>query len=252
MKHQLFNFHTSPYQLFFEEEPDYELIKEKIAVLDDLMKMTHQNLCIIDFYKNNYFYISPNHFLAYYYNVEEAREEGEKFIEKIIYEPDKNEQYLLKNAMFSFFKTEEKAVVQKAIVFSSHRLIYKNQIITISNQYKPYLFDSHNNLWMVFCNSTFSTKNASIESYIEIEGTEIKYKFDVQKEKFILSKKKKLSEKESEVLNLTLQGYTSKEIAEKKFISLSTVKFHKQNILKKLHVQNISEAILYAHTHNLL
>jgi DNA-binding NarL/FixJ family response regulator len=121
----------------------------------------------------------------------------------------------------------------------------------VSNHYKPFEFDDKGKMWLAICSTTLSTKNHRIESYIEIMGKEERYVFSPTKKEFIKSKSLKLSTKEHQILILSSQGYTSKEIAEKMAISLNTIKFHKQNILVKLNVQNISEACLYAFAHNL-
>lgn len=52
-----------------------------------------------------------------------------------------------------------------------------------------------------------------------------------------------LTEREAEVLELLAQGLLYKEIADKKFISIDTVKKHVGNIYRKLHVSNKVEAI---------
>ncbi len=52
-----------------------------------------------------------------------------------------------------------------------------------------------------------------------------------------------LSPREIEVLNLINSGLSNKEIAEKLFVSLSTVKTHINNIYKILEVKNRREAI---------
>lgn len=52
-----------------------------------------------------------------------------------------------------------------------------------------------------------------------------------------------LTEREKEILELLSQGLLYKEIADKKFISIDTVKKHVGNIYRKLHVSNKVEAI---------
>ncbi|MCW3162059.1 response regulator [Chryseobacterium oryctis] len=52
-----------------------------------------------------------------------------------------------------------------------------------------------------------------------------------------------LTEREKEVLELLSQGFLYKEIADKKFISIDTVKKHIGNIYRKLQVSNKVEAI---------
>ena len=52
-----------------------------------------------------------------------------------------------------------------------------------------------------------------------------------------------LSQKEFEVLLDITEGFTNAQIAKKQFVSLSTVKFHTQNIYSKLDVKNRTSAI---------
>ncbi len=55
-----------------------------------------------------------------------------------------------------------------------------------------------------------------------------------------------LTEREREVLQLVVNGYSNQQIAEKLVISLATVKAHISSILSKLQVSSRSEAIAYA------
>lgn len=54
------------------------------------------------------------------------------------------------------------------------------------------------------------------------------------------------TEREKEILILAMKGYTSKEIADKLFISLNTVRNHKQNMMEKTNTPNIASLIDYA------
>ncbi len=61
-----------------------------------------------------------------------------------------------------------------------------------------------------------------------------------------------LTKREKEVLKMVNEGMMSKEISDKLFISIHTVNRHRQNILEKMHVDNLSEAISYAQKLGLL
>ena len=58
-----------------------------------------------------------------------------------------------------------------------------------------------------------------------------------------ITKKEILSKRENEVLELLANGLLYKEIAERLFISLGTVRQHIHNIYEKLHVSNRTEAV---------
>jgi DNA-binding NarL/FixJ family response regulator len=53
-----------------------------------------------------------------------------------------------------------------------------------------------------------------------------------------------LSEREGEILSYLSKGYHDKEIADKLFLSVKTVRTHLRNIYKKLHVRSRTEAVL--------
>jgi DNA-binding NarL/FixJ family response regulator len=60
---------------------------------------------------------------------------------------------------------------------------------------------------------------------------------------------KVLSDREIEVMNLFVQGFINKEIAEQLNIALSTVVTHRRNIMEKLGVKSVSALTIYAVTH---
>lgn len=60
------------------------------------------------------------------------------------------------------------------------------------------------------------------------------------------SKTQELSPKESEIINFIAQGFTTKQIAHRLFISTRTVETHRVNIMKKLNARNTAETIKIA------
>ena len=55
-----------------------------------------------------------------------------------------------------------------------------------------------------------------------------------------------ITKREKEIMELISHGFSNKEIAEKIFVSISTVDAHRYNILKKLEVKNTAEMITKA------
>ena len=55
-----------------------------------------------------------------------------------------------------------------------------------------------------------------------------------------------LSEREDEVLQLLVEGHSTKDIAKKLFISVNTVATHREHIFDKLNLKNIVELTLFA------
>lgn len=61
-----------------------------------------------------------------------------------------------------------------------------------------------------------------------------------------------LTDRELEVLICLANGATNQEIADQLFIGIKTVKTHVSNILRKLQVNDRTQAAVYAHRHHLL
>jgi len=61
----------------------------------------------------------------------------------------------------------------------------------------------------------------------------------------------KLSEREIDVLKHIKDGLSSKEIAEKLFLSARTVEVHRSNILKKLNLKNTASLLKFIHNSSL-
>ena len=61
-----------------------------------------------------------------------------------------------------------------------------------------------------------------------------------------------LTPREKEILQLLVDGFTMKQIAEKLFVSYHTIDTHQKNIYVKLHVHSRSGAVAKALKENLL
>lgn len=61
-----------------------------------------------------------------------------------------------------------------------------------------------------------------------------------------------LTQREEEVLNLLLQGYSNNKIAEILSVSVHTAKAHVDSIFRKFNVHNKVQAAVYAVTNNII
>ena len=55
-----------------------------------------------------------------------------------------------------------------------------------------------------------------------------------------------LTATETEIVRLITQGFTTKEIADKRNLSFHTVITHRKNIFRKLNINSTSELMIYA------
>jgi DNA-binding CsgD family transcriptional regulator len=81
---------------------------------------------------------------------------------------------------------------------------------------------------------------AKVVGFLKSKNSYWEINWKNSKKKSILNN---LTKREKEILKLTAQGNKSQEIAENLLISLHTVKIHKRNIIRKLSVSSIDEAV---------
>lgn len=90
------------------------------------------------------------------------------------------------------------------------------------------------------------------EDYFGEKLSKIIYKSYVQHVKTKSISGNSLSEREIEIIKLLADGLSSKEIADKLFISSRTVETHKNNIISKLNLKNNVELVKYAIKHGIV
>ncbi|MES1225504.1 MAG: LuxR C-terminal-related transcriptional regulator [Bacteroidota bacterium] len=101
-------------------------------------------------------------------------------------------------------------------------------------------------IWLAIKLSKPKIKTVIIEKEIFISKNE-KFELDELKVREL-----DLSNRELEILNLMAKGHSNDEIAEKLFVSLSTVKTHNQNLFVKLDVKRRTQAVEKAKRLNLI
>ena len=104
-----------------------------------------------------------------------------------------------------------------------------------------------------------SNKNEMFEALVTVTANKIYVCKEIQEN---LSKQllvdddtpdiSKLSEREIDVLKHIKDGLSSKEIAEKLFLSARTVEVHRSNILKKLNLKNTASLLKFIHNSSLV
>lgn len=103
-------------------------------------------------------------------------------------------------------------------------------------------FDKKGNPWLALSIMNISPDQTSERlgrSRLINQVTEQVIDYTAQPESTIFN----LTDRESEILRLISKGLSSKQIADKLFISVHTVNTHRQNIISKMNVSTTTEAI---------
>jgi len=202
--------------------------------------------CLVDYANRNYPYVSNNVEDIHSYPREKYINVGLDFHIGVWHPEDKVifEEKVFHDIM-EYWRVIPPGEFSKFRFSFNHRYYRSNGVISHLLQHSTYL-EPQGNLPLINL-ATFSdigdfkldnTLIMTISRFVSGKGY-----VKVFSKTYSLQKKSVLSFRESEILRLSLDGLSSKMIADKLFISLQTVKNHKRNMMEKTSTQNISGLI---------
>ena len=175
----------------------------------------------------------------YYYITEYIEPPQELNIEKLVHPDDLEVVRRIDKKVWEFLDTlpEEEKLAYKYIY--ELRVLEKGKYIRMIYQTRLLAFEDDNFLAMGMIDlAPEQSANTSVRFQIKNCLTDEIVPFAIESATDTL-----LTPREREILALAKEGMFSKEISEKLNISIHTVNRHRQNILEKLQVDNIIEAI---------
>ena len=180
-----------------------------------------------------------NRFGHYYYVTEYIEASQEIDIEKLVHPDDWEVVRRIDKKVWEFLNTlpEEEKLTYKYIY--ELRVLERGKYVRMIYQMRILAFKEDNFLVMGIIDiAPEQSANTSVRFQIKNCLTDEIVPFAIESAADTL-----LTPREREVLALAKEGMFSKEISEKLNISIHTVNRHRQNILEKLQVDNIIEAI---------
>ena len=180
-----------------------------------------------------------NRFGHYYYVTEYIEASQEIDIEKLVHPDDWEEVRRIDKKVWEFLNTlpEEEKLAYKYIY--ELRVLERGKYVRMIYQMRILAFKEDNFLAMGIIDiAPEQSANTSVRFQIKNCLTDEVVPFTIESATDVL-----LTPREREILALAKEGMFSKEISEKLNISIHTVNRHRQNILEKLQVDNMIEAI---------
>ena len=175
----------------------------------------------------------------YYYVTEYIETSQELNIEKLVHPDDLEVVRRIDKKVWEFLDTlpEEEKLTYKYIY--EMRVLDRGKYVRMIYQTRLLAFKDDNFLAMGMIDlAPEQSANSSVRFQIKNCLTDEVVPFTIESATDVL-----LTPREREILALAKEGMFSKEISEKLNISIHTVNRHRQNILEKLQVDNIIEAI---------
>ncbi len=221
----------------------YDDIDPLITMCDAISETNNISVYIIDYARQNFLYVSRHPLFLSGYTREEVKEMGYHFYEKVV-SPEDIQMLLEMNKMAweLFYKEPVEKRPQVRISYSFYLHHQKGGRTLIQHKLIPIRLTPDNNIWLAACFVSNSPYKESGNVHLsDMEKQYFKYNFETHK--IIPYTPEKLSEREIEVLHLTMRGYDESQIAEQLHITSHTVKSHRRKIIKKMEVNNLSNAV---------
>lgn len=234
------------------EELDYSRVDEYIRSAEAFSRSSYQSVYIIDYFKQDFLYVSPNPMFLCGLSQERVRELGYRFYLNYVQE---NEQPLLltiNRAGFSFYNDIPVKERKEWYISYDFHILSNGRKILINHKLTPLALTSDGRIWLALCVVSAATHTDAGHIEMHRVGTSDFFEYNIVSRRWVKKQMPMLTDGEKSVLTLSIQGYTMSEIADKICLSPDTIKKYRQRIFEKLDVRNISEAIVAATNNKLI
>lgn len=226
---------------------DYSKAELLIEAADAFSRATNYCVYIIDYYKRGFLYVSENPLFLCGKSSRFVLQSGYLFY--LSHVPPQDLELLLEinQAGFQFYSNVPVADRMKYSITYDFHLIHTNKRpVLVNHHLTPLALDGQSNIWLALCIVAHSSSETAGNIMIEKKGSSLIFGYDLKLKAWVEKERTKMTAQEKEILILSMQGLTIKEIAKKLAVTVVTIKFHRKNILQKLKVKNMSEALSYA------
>ena len=234
------------------DELDYSRVDEYIDSAEAFSRSSYQSVYIIDYFRQNFLYVSPNPMFLCGLTPEEMQKLGYRFY--IDYVPENEQQLLLtiNTVGFSFYNDIPAGDRKDWYISYDFHIINDGRKILVNHTLTPLALTSDGRIWLALCVVSAATHTEAGHIEMHHVGTSEFFEYNPQSHRWNKRQMPTLTDGEKSVLTLSIQGYTMAEIADKICLSPDTIKKYRQSIFHKLEVKNISEAIVAATNSKLL
>lgn len=223
---------------------DYAVWERDKSMLHQLSKISHSCAFVVDVYKCSYTYASLNFVDLLGYDrckIETLEKQGD-YLESRIHPDDRSQLAALQVTLSRFiYSLPLEQRNNYANIYSFRMLNARQQYIRVTSRHQVLEQDRNGKAWLVIGNMDISPDQKDSE-IVDCAVLNLK-NGDLFSPSLSSLPSIHLTNREIEILRLIQKGLLSKEIANKLCISIHTVNIHRQNLLRKLGVQNSIEAI---------
>jgi len=234
-------------------ERDLSQTSNYIELVKAFARITYQSIYVIDYQLKSFEYVSDNPLFLAGLTAETVKEMGYSFYQKFVSAADFRMLIDINEAGFNFY--EKIPLEERKLYVISYDFQIQNasgKYILVNHKLTPVFLTEEGKIWKAICIVSLSSNLSSGNVTIEKLHSDLLWKLDRSRGKWVPQKKINLTEREVEILRFYHRGLTILETSEKIFLSIDTVKFHRRKLFEKLGVNNMGEALVFALSNRLL
>lgn len=234
------------------EELDYSRVDEYIRSVEAFSRSSYQSVYIIDYFRQDFLFVSPNPMFLCGLSPERVKELGYRFYLGYVPEDEQSMLLTLNKAGFAFYNDIPTDERKDWYISYDFHILNKGKKILINHKLTPLALTSDGRIWLALCVVSAATHTDAGHIEMHRVGSSEYFEYSTISHRWIKKQMPSLTDGEKSVLTLSIQGYTMSEIADRICLSPDTIKKYRQRIFEKLDVRNISEAIVAATNSKLL
>lgn len=239
-------------EIRLSEELDYSRVDEYIRSAEAFSRSSYQSVYIIDYFRQNFLYVSPNPMFLCGLSSERVKELGYRFYLDFVPEDEQSMLLTLNKAGFAFYKDLPVDERKDWYISYDFHILNEEKKILINHKLTPLALTSDGRIWLALCVVSAATHTDAGHIEMHRVGSSGYFEYSTVSRRWIKKQMPSLTDGEKSVLTLSIQGFTMSEIADIIYLSPDTIKKYRKRIFEKLEVRNISEAIVAATNNKLL
>lgn len=234
--------------------PDYDsnVLSTLLQTVEAFTRVHNQSVYLIDYYKQEFLYVSDNPLFLCGHTAKEVKEMGYGFYLKHIPEDDLKILIELSNCGLKFFEKIDKDERHLYSMSCNFHLKSGTKSKLVNHQLTPVLLTDDDKIWIGMCVVSLSSHKTAGNMEFHKSGFNNYWKYSFNGHRWKECDGVDLKEEELEVLRMSAVGLTMTDIADSMCRSLDSIKFYKRHAFAKLNVANIREAISRATLNKLL
>lgn len=234
-------------------EKDFAQTGNYLKVAEAFARLTYASVYVINYQTRGFEFVSDNPLFLAGLTPAEVQEMGYAFYFRHVVPEDLELLLKINEVGFAFFENIPVSErIRHSITYDFRIVNEKKTTVLINHRLTPIYLTEDGKIWKAMCLVSLSNNTTSGNIAIDKQGSSAYWEYDLAHNRWNALERAKLTARDKEILQLSSQGLSITQIAEKIYVSADTVKFHRRKLFDKLGVQNITEALAYTTSHKML